>query len=671
MEKSGFLARWRVSTKHFLWVSLQILLTILLTLNTRAVALALPSEATLDFFDLNGIYYYDPTGRDSNCVMNTTGNNLTIIGDSITNGARADITALLPDAKIYAQDSKQFGSGSDSAISPSDTDVNPSGISIVKYLLAEGSLGNTVVFALGTNNSGLRQSQVNDLLDLLGTTRFVYFLTNFSSTEPNKYDSNNEIFMTAAENANVSVIDWAAEVRDNPSQYIAEDSYHVHPNALGKKLFAELIDKAVGGSTSMTAGSNGNYTNYAGDKLITDTEIGLMESNIPIYQQAINETGAASYGVTWQILAVLHYKENSFGRSNPRQTLKACPHGGSQGAWQTASLGCIYEVKDFLTEAEFLEETITTIEQIIIPKIKGNINKDLFTADGVMEFFYSYNGKGYKQKGLDMGYTEYEAKIGAGSVYVMNRYDAPRDPQYPETMNPIWAGRYTDDGVYEEGSVSYRAGAYTLYVAMGGATFCSNIGIASGGLNKDQALALMNDYIENVRCSDWSTICGFGNAADGGKANCVTFTQYFINRFTSAGLIVGPGNGGWVVSNLTGTDVDTKFGWYYHEHDNSSKGFQYGGFEPRPFAVFSSGLSNAECPRGSGIKCGHTGIILGVDQANNKIYIGQAGLNSPLRGYSDVVEKDLDSYTNGNYWYAYMDSIINLEAISEVIGGMM
>lgn len=613
--------------------------------------------ATMDFFNQNGIYYYDPTGGD-NCVTNTDGGNVTIIGDSITVGAEQAIKSLIPKADIYAQVSKTFGNPDDEAIDPVNAAGNPSGISIAKYLLATGKLRTTLVFALGTNNAPLTQASVTALLDMLDQKYSIYFLTNYDSTGrlSSYFTTNNALFESAAQDGRVHVVPWAAEAAADPTKYIAPDG--IHPTADGQNLFAELIDKAVGGSTSVTAGSNGNYTNYAGDQVLTDTQIQQVEANMPIYQQAIDETGAASHGMTWQFLAAIHYKETGLARYNP---------GNGQGVWQLYDLyqrGVSFPPADTISEAEFLRQTKLAITEELIGKVES-MNLDLSNENDIKKFFFAYNGMAgvYKQKALDMGFTQEEANNGEGSPYVMNGYDAPRDPFHLETMDPKWRGAFVADGVYDSNALTYNYGAFVIYSALGGATVCG--GPISGGLSLEQARIFMNDYINNVTCSDWPNVYCTHSSSYGAKANCVTFVQYFISRFTTAEGVSSTGNGGWVVSNLTGTDVQSPFGSYNNSADYSSQGFAYGGFEPRPYAIFSTGHGVTMC---GSVKCGHTGVVLGIDEAGGKIYIGQAGYNTPLVGYSDVIEYDLSKYTSGEYWFAYTDSIINTAAIAEVVG---
>lgn len=634
------------------------ILTLLTAFLPAPVTRAL-SDATWDFFSANGIYYYDPEGGSAECTTHTNGSNITIIGDSITEGSKDAILALLPEADIHSQVSKRFGSGSDEAMSSSNTDANPSGISVAKYLIAENQLQSTVVFALGSNNMPLTQAQIDDVLALFGNNRQIFFITNYDASGKNSsyYDTNNSLFNTAAENSNVHVIDWAAAASADPAAYLSGDG--LHPTAAGQELFAELISDAVGGSTSTTSGLNGNYTNYAGDQVLTDSQITLLQSNIPIYEQAIQNTGAGQHGINWQFMATLHYQETGLNRYNP---------DNGQGVYQMYTYvnetGNTFPPADEISEEEFLRQSELVITEELIPMITSN-DLNLSNPDDIKRFFFSFNGRAqqYIDKALAMGFSQEEANNGEGSPYVMNKYDAARDPDSPD-MDPNWPGRFVADGVYDPSSVGANYGAFTIYSAIGGADVCIS-SVSSGGLTLEQAQALMADYIYDVNCTDYDIYCTHSSAY-GPKANCVTFVQYFIDRFTSATGIAATGNGGWVVSNLTGTDVSSPFGLYAASLDYSSKGFVYGGFVPKAFAIFSTGHGVSMC---DGVKCGHTGVVLGINEAEDKIYIGQAGYDTPLAGYSDVIEYSLSDYTSGEYWFAYTDSIVDLNAISSAIGG--
>lgn len=201
------------------------------------------------------------SGGSSSTSASSDGSNVTIIGDSITNGARAALLQVLPKAEIVAQDSKQFASGGSAE--------NPSGLDIVEQLKAAGKLRDIVVFALGTNGT-VTKSDVDAVLKVVGPDRQVFFVTNYDIVKTNKYDDNNKVFAAAAaSNNNVEVIDWKNAVltaAGQPGDYVTDESvYAVHPTAEGQKLFVETVKDAIGGvkaSDTCSPSTNGELVIY-------------------------------------------------------------------------------------------------------------------------------------------------------------------------------------------------------------------------------------------------------------------------------------------------------------------------------------------------------------------------------------------------------------------------
>lgn len=115
--------------------------------------------------------------------------------------------------------------------------------------------------------------------------------------------------------------------------------------------------------------------------------------------------------------------------------------------------------------------------------------------------------------------------------------------------------------------------------------------------------------------------------------NCVAFSQWFVNNYTT----VGPN---W--NNTTnGRDLVGAL---------EKKGLKRGN-EPRPYAIFSkNGPSGA----------GHTGVILGVDSAKKKVIIGDAACNeSSGEFYKPRAYERFFSEIKG-WWYAYTDDVISM-----------
>lgn len=189
------------------------------------------------------------------------GSNVTIIGDSITNGSRAALLEVMPKVEIVAQDSKQFASGGSAD--------NPSGLEIINQLKAAGKLRQIVVFALGTNGM-VTKGDVDAVLKAVGPDRQVFFVTNYDIVKTGKYDNNNKVFAAAkASSNNVDVIDWKNAVLSasgKPEDYVRDESvYAVHPTVEGQKLFAETIKDAISGvkaSDTCSPDAGGELTIY-------------------------------------------------------------------------------------------------------------------------------------------------------------------------------------------------------------------------------------------------------------------------------------------------------------------------------------------------------------------------------------------------------------------------
>lgn len=392
---------------------------------------------------------------------------------------------------------------------------------------------------------------------------------------------------------------------------------------------------------------SGTNATYSGAQVFSNAEINAITANQPIYEAAANK-----YGFEWQILAAIHSAEWHNQRSNPNN---------GQGAYQLYSYtnggtnSNAFLPAGAISEEEFIRQT-DIAASVVRGKIDDN-HLDLSKGDHIKRLFYVYNGVSseYYQKAISMGFSPEQANNGEGSPYVMNRYDTQRDPTNPE-VSPYWVGRYTSDGHYDSTSVSNRFGTYVKYLVLGGDGTSSNgycVGSSNlipGGMNLEQAKAFMAEY-RNVDPSEWGSGGAVGpyninatSCSGGDLANCVAFTQYFINRYTTysskAGGIGGIGNGGAVVSNLLA---------------RTDGGFTNGSTTPRAYAVFSISSGTMLC---GGTPCGHTGIVLGIDTDNNQIIIGEAGCGQPL-SWADAHVYKLNDWTNNRHTYAYTDGILS------------
>lgn len=590
------------------------------------------SEDKLKFFGANNILYYDPTG-DKCKPLEADGNNVTIIGDSISVGAASEYASQIPGA--------DFASKTYNGVTYNLTEVskhfavnagaNYSGMTIADVLQEQGDMRPYLVFALGTNDPGaVNETSIENLLDLVGENHKVVLVTNYALENHLDYSVNNAAIRDAAEKYNnVAVADWAEEVNKNPTTYIDDRDYYVHPNAEGSKLFVKLIKQALDSlSTGASGGipSTGDNQNYAGEAVWSESELRAIEENRAIYEEAAN-----AEGFPWQVMATLHSAETGLRRYNP---------SNGQGVYQLYSYtgggtnANRFEPADSISEEEFRRQT-----RIAAGIVKGMVG-DLNDPDNVKRLFFQYNGVAqvYIQKALNMGFSEEQARNGEGSAYVMNRFDAQRDPA-SSSMSQYWPGRFVGDGNYDPNSVSMNFGTFVKYAALGGmgGGTCSDRGLRSGGMTLEEANEFMHEYTQ-INYRDWDV--NDAGCSGGPLANCVAFSQYFINRYTSAHFS-NLTNGSGVVALLLGSD----------------KGFVDGGTTPRAYAIFSVPSGSMYC---GAVKCGHTGVVLGIDTTNNKIIIGEAGCSTSLSWADYAHEYDLDKFTDKDYTFAYTDDILNL-----------
>jgi hypothetical protein len=159
-------------------------------------------------------------------------------------------------------------------------------------------------------------------------------------------------------------------------------------------------------------------------------------------------------------------------------------------------------------------------------------------------------------------------------------------------------------------------------------------GLESGGMTLEKAKSFMTEY-KNLDPKDWpagtpGTIYGINgtNCSGGPLANCVAFSQYFVNRYTEKKL-TSPRDGRYTAGQLI------------------ALGFTDGGNVPKVYSIFS---------RNSGTY-GHTGVVLGIDKENDKIIIGEAGCGNTLE-WSDAREYNLSEFSTNEYTYAYTDNLL-------------
>ena len=175
--------------------------------------------------------------------------------------------------------------------------------------------------------------------------------------------------------------------------------------------------------------------------------------------------------------------------------------------------------------------------------------------------------------------------------------------------------------------------------------------LVSGGMDEKQAKEFMQVYKdisprEVSENSDLNTKWGITSTdcKDSDMENCVSFTKYFINRYTNLDTVItAVGNGADVVEMILSFDI----------------GFIDGGTVPKAYAIFSTSSGSLIDPD-TGRPYGHTGVILGIDEEKDIIIVGEAACSAGEAG-TGVGVYALSEWVNTNYTYAYTDNIINLD----------
>lgn len=258
----------------------------------------------------------------------------------------------------------------------------------------------------------------------------------------------------------------------------------------------------------------GENQNYAGNQVWSAAELAMISENEAIYKEA-----AEKYGFPWQVMAVFHSMETGLRRYNP---------ANGQGIYQlyTYTKGGTNENR-FAPSSSVSEEEFRRQTDIAAGIISSSVG-DLNNPDNVKKLFFKFNGQSskYIQKALAMGFSQEEAENGEGSPYVMNRYDARRDPSSSE-MDSSWPGRFVKDGVYDGSSTSNVFGAFVKYEALAGDSTidCSDDEDGGGGDNRGNG-----DIVSTAMALSWD---GKGHSKNNPK-------EEYINAMKAVGTYIRP-----------------------------------------------------------------------------------------------------------------------------------
>lgn len=162
---------------------------------------------------------------NNHSVFAESGSSVTMIGDSVTLGAKPALEKQLPGIKVDAKEGRQV------------TDAND----IVDQLKANGQLGKTVVLGLGTNGAFTKETG-QSLINKIGKHRQIYWVNVYGQGVDWQDSANQTIRQLAKHNRNVHLINWhqAAEYHHD---WFYDDGIHLNPT--GQTAFAKLVKQNI------------------------------------------------------------------------------------------------------------------------------------------------------------------------------------------------------------------------------------------------------------------------------------------------------------------------------------------------------------------------------------------------------------------------------------------
>lgn len=147
------------------------------------------------------------------------------IGDSVMVDGSNDLKKMFPNLLVDAGVSRQ----------PID------GINVLNDYLKKGLVPNVMIVGLGTNGA-VSPGQIDQIMNLAGKKRNVYWINVHVPTRPWEKAVNNALYGAMNKYNNLTVIDWNNYAKDHPDWFYSD---HVHPNIKGSTYYSTFIAKAI------------------------------------------------------------------------------------------------------------------------------------------------------------------------------------------------------------------------------------------------------------------------------------------------------------------------------------------------------------------------------------------------------------------------------------------
>jgi len=368
--------------------------------------------------------------------------------------------------------------------------------------------------------------------------------------------------------------------------------------------------------------SQTSNTDYAGRSILNQGELKALADNSATYQEA-----ASQVGITWQVLAALHYRETGFSLVAP---------GNGQGAYQIVNSdkhtpGAYPPAGTTLTQAQFLAQSLDAANFVKQDGAGLDASPDVAT---IKEALVKYNGlpQKYIDQAVALGHTSSEGY--EGSPYVMNIADPPRDP----SNGPISTWLQDRGGGNYQPATADQHGAFVVFASIAGMSINGSSCTSSGVNCNANATQNLSPTRQSVVCIAQAELAKWTSGtlkpgddykiySQGAAENwCADFATWVFNQ---AGYPLKDGSA-WRVSAVDTIKAIGEENQKFHWRAKS-------GYIPKPgdMAVHNDGKTNYHLNIVVGVSGNQVTLIGGNQGSNdlNKSLVSRGSMQDDIIGY--------------------------------------
>ncbi len=220
------LPAWKIITmKKILIATFALLTALVMGLGATAIAVSPARNPVSEEVEASIKEGESALEKNDSAPVEKSVESITAIGDSVMLGAAGALPDEIDGITVDAKESRQVRAAKE----------------IAADMKKNGTLGDTVIIALGTNGT-FNQATGQALLDEIGHDRHIYWVLTYGKDLSWMQDVNATINDLAENNSNVRLIDWPAAATANPD-WLYGDGIHLNPT--GQKGYAKMIRDAV------------------------------------------------------------------------------------------------------------------------------------------------------------------------------------------------------------------------------------------------------------------------------------------------------------------------------------------------------------------------------------------------------------------------------------------